>query len=132
MLEHRWCVAYRANHLVLLVSGFDQGDGCRVVHKIPQRAVTTRVEDGIKFVHVYIAQHLCACEGFPGVCVLLEAAGGFGQGIIRFAIGVNRWLATFWRGDGDVCACIARSEEHTSELQSRPHLVCRLLLEKKK
>src|SRR5690554_7484888 len=27
---------------------------------------------------------------------------------------------------------ILRSEEHTSELQSRPHLVCRLLLEKKK
>src|SRR5690554_7586317 len=26
---------------------------------------------------------------------------------------------------------IRRSEEHTSELQSRPHLVCRLLLEKK-
>src|SRR3989442_11147027 len=30
-----------------------------------------------------------------------------------------------------VCALL-RSEEHTSELQSRPHLVCRLLLEKKK
>src|SRR5437870_8092585 len=27
--------------------------------------------------------------------------------------------------------CIKRSEEHTSELQSRGHLVCRLLLEKK-
>src|SRR5690554_7542407 len=27
--------------------------------------------------------------------------------------------------------CTPRSEEHTSELQSRPHLVCRLLLEKK-
>src|SRR5690554_7411038 len=26
--------------------------------------------------------------------------------------------------------CCCRSEEHTSELQSRPHLVCRLLLEK--
>src|SRR3989442_4272961 len=26
---------------------------------------------------------------------------------------------------------VVRSEEHTSELQSRPHLVCRLLLEKK-
>src|SRR3989442_4785158 len=26
--------------------------------------------------------------------------------------------------------CDGRSEEHTSELQSRPHLVCRLLLEK--
>src|SRR5258708_15027346 len=28
-------------------------------------------------------------------------------------------------------ACLARSEEHTSELQSPDHLVCRLLLEKK-
>src|SRR3989449_8526586 len=28
--------------------------------------------------------------------------------------------------------CVCRSEEHTSELQSRLHLVCRLLLEKKK
>src|SRR6266581_9182216 len=29
-------------------------------------------------------------------------------------------------------ACAARSEEHTSEVQSPVHLVCRLLLEKKK
>src|SRR2546429_7343794 len=29
-------------------------------------------------------------------------------------------------------SCAFRSEEHTSELQSRLHLVCRLLLEKKK
>src|SRR5258708_17842669 len=28
--------------------------------------------------------------------------------------------------------CLSRSEEHTSELQSPDHLVCRLLLEKKK
>src|SRR5690554_7519241 len=31
----------------------------------------------------------------------------------------------------DVEGAFGRSEEHTSELQSRPHLVCRLLLEKK-
>src|SRR5437870_9977366 len=30
------------------------------------------------------------------------------------------------------CCNFSRSEEHTSELQSRGHLVCRLLLEKKK
>src|SRR3712207_8857010 len=30
------------------------------------------------------------------------------------------------------CSAIMRSEEHTSELQSRQYLVCRLLLEKKK
>src|SRR3712207_8972637 len=33
---------------------------------------------------------------------------------------------------GDRCVKTARSEEHTSELQSRQYLVCRLLLEKKK
>src|SRR5690625_7008429 len=31
-----------------------------------------------------------------------------------------------------ICSAKVRSEEHTSELQSRGHLVCRLLLEKKK
>src|SRR6266498_5115394 len=36
------------------------------------------------------------------------------------------------RSPGCRPACPTRSEEHTSELQSRPHLVCRLLLEKKK
>src|SRR5690554_7678409 len=34
--------------------------------------------------------------------------------------------------DDDTAYTLTRSEEHTSELQSRPHLVCRLLLEKKK
>src|SRR3712207_8502647 len=38
-----------------------------------------------------------------------------------------------WRRCGaTTCASRARSEEHTSELQSRQYLVCRLLLEKKK
>src|SRR3712207_7837224 len=32
----------------------------------------------------------------------------------------------------DLSAAMCRSEEHTSELQSRQYLVCRLLLEKKK
>src|SRR3712207_8313667 len=32
----------------------------------------------------------------------------------------------------EACLAGARSEEHTSELQSRQYLVCRLLLEKKK
>src|SRR5690554_7366307 len=34
--------------------------------------------------------------------------------------------------DSSMPMAMGRSEEHTSELQSRPHLVCRLLLEKKK
>src|SRR5690625_6194375 len=46
----------------------------------------------------------------------LEVAGGV-QGGVEVAAGG---------------ALVLRSEEHTSELQSRGHLVCRLLLEKKK
>src|SRR3712207_7905007 len=38
-----------------------------------------------------------------------------------------------WRSSGSSPAtAMGRSEEHTSELQSRQYLVCRLLLEKKK
>src|SRR5438552_4230574 len=36
------------------------------------------------------------------------------------------------KSENSVSAPVARSEEHTSELQSPDHLVCRLLLEKKK
>src|SRR3989442_11329857 len=42
---------------------------------------------------------------------------------------VEQHDAVLWRLEA---ARDVRSEEHTSELQSRPHLVCRLLLEKKK
>src|SRR5690349_23292038 len=62
--------------------------------------------------------------GYP---VLLKAtAAGGGIGIVR----VNRpaEMANAIRSAGSA----ARSEEHTSELQSRRDLVCRLLLEKKK
>src|SRR3989449_2246273 len=41
----------------------------------------------------------------------------------------NGFAYTIDRATGEV---LVRSEEHTSELQSRLHLVCRLLLEKKK
>src|SRR5690348_18215770 len=40
--------------------------------------------------------------------------------------------ADFSRGKRRPAECGLRSEEHTSELQSPVHLVCRLLLEKKK
>src|SRR3712207_7100288 len=45
----------------------------------------------------------------------------------------NRASIAFHRSIGfDVDEGAGRSEEHTSELQSRQYLVCRLLLEKKK
>src|SRR5690554_7458199 len=41
-------------------------------------------------------------------------------------------FGTMGKTGAGVAEHYGRSEEHTSELQSRPHLVCRLLLEKKK
>src|SRR3712207_8272631 len=46
-------------------------------------------------------------------------------GIGRFGVGMT--MAAIHE-----CKRVERSEEHTSELQSRQYLVCRLLLEKKK
>src|SRR5688572_31123175 len=43
------------------------------------------------------------------------------------------WLTKCWSAiDRRIANVSARSEEHTSELQSQSNLVCRLLLEKKK
>src|SRR3989442_8457787 len=50
------------------------------------------------------------------------------QGVLRH----DDFVGTFVLSNPKVPTKSSRSEEHTSELQSRPHLVCRLLLEKKK
>src|SRR3712207_7720264 len=47
-----------------------------------------------------------------------------------FSLTANSWTDVTPAGDKPQVRC--RSEEHTSELQSRQYLVCRLLLEKKK
>src|SRR5215813_15501059 len=54
-----------------------------------------------------------------------------------YTLSLHDALPICWRCCCARCSSAAlcsacRSEEHTSELQSRPHLVCRLLLEKKK
>src|SRR5690554_7016418 len=65
----------------------------------------------------------CAGPGWVGLWCLAGATGA-----------CRAWSPVRRNGPrsaGSCCTC-QRSEEHTSELQSRPHLVCRLLLEKKK
>src|SRR5258708_18378732 len=53
-------------------------------------------------------------------------------GLLVLLVGRSRWreIAACLVSFGAVL-CLFRSEEHTSELQSPDHLVCRLLLEKK-
>src|SRR3712207_8430484 len=69
-------------------------------------------------------------SGSPRAC---RSGTGSRRGVGRIGI-VHR--AEYGRRGGDAAVRRgggpARSEEHTSELQSRQYLVCRLLLEKKK
>src|SRR5207253_6663462 len=71
-------------------------------------------------------------------CFVMSRIYGVADPRLRFKA-KKKCMDKVHSGDS-VCACVceqrgsdrrARSEEHTSELQSRGHLVCRLLLEKK-
>src|SRR3989449_11414925 len=55
-----------------------------------------------------------------------------GRGVMCAGRGMTATVESAARTRSRVGSVIMRSEEHTSELQSRLHLVCRLLLEKKK
>src|SRR2546422_8631270 len=69
--------------------------------------------------------HILGCRGPASVGITAPRSGAAARSIYQYAVEFGfRWqLRT---------AIPKRSEEHTSELQSRLHLVCRLLLEKKK
>src|SRR5690625_6253549 len=59
----------------------------------------------------------------------------FGGEMIDFVeLYESTWKELPWKFEGGtpiIAGAVGRSEEHTSELQSRGHLVCRLLLDKK-
>src|SRR3712207_7357096 len=70
----------------------------------------------------------------------VEGTGSYGAGLSRFLRGRGHAVHEVCRpdrrarrqhGKTDYLDAEGRSEEHTSELQSRQYLVCRLLLEKK-
>src|SRR2546422_7183174 len=65
------------------------------------------------------------------LAVVLATFAGLVVGVLHYRWGFDEMAALFFVM-GVVAGLCGRSEEHTSELQSRLHLVCRLLLEKKK
>src|SRR5690625_5250410 len=69
----------------------------------------------------------------PAVNRSTQKNGSTGQAL-RISIGGTLKIRRFTAAAAMLAAgsLVLRSEEHTSELQSRGHLVCRLLLEKKK
>src|SRR5690349_24190853 len=76
--------------------------------------------------HASSARQICAAPAMP-LSRPVSSTGLCCGAQVR--IGSLRCRMVFTRTNGRSCM---RSEEHTSELQSRRDLVCRLLLEKKK
>src|SRR5690625_5507168 len=68
----------------------------------------------------------------PGDSLDVHSGGSAIRGKGIYAASAYHRCRTFDPKRWDVRPALSRSEEHTSELQSRGHLVCRLLLEKKK
>src|SRR5438034_5913329 len=102
----------------------------------------------ISFRHEQNAGNAASIAGFltkkPGVCLTVSAPG-FLNGLTALAHATTncfpmilisgsseREIVDLQQGDYEEMDQLARSEEHTSELQSHSDLVCRLLLEKKK
>src|SRR5690349_22001358 len=71
-------------------------------------------------------------DRYDDVHVLARSLAEIGNDASEIDDQVLRELASFGYDADAFSAIVARSEEHTSELQSRRDLVCRLLLEKKK
>src|SRR5258708_28642954 len=64
--------------------------------------------------------------------VEIAAIATLSQELLLLAARANPILRPIVQEYQQIAALLVRSEEHTSELQSPDHLVCRLLLEKKK
>src|SRR3712207_7013799 len=77
---------------------------------------------------VYVTD-IDAAPGFQNRLVSVSSSGAAANGASAFpALSGNGLVTAFHSSATNL---VARSEEHTSELQSRQYLVCRLLLEKK-
>src|SRR5690625_6314265 len=78
-------------------------------------------------VHMFVFYFGIVADITPPVCLAAYAGAGiaranpFKSGVTAVKLAIAAFIVPY----------IFRSEEHTSELQSRGHLVCRLLLEKK-
>src|SRR2546427_11557855 len=121
----------------------------KVLHRVAGRALLARVLDTAKQLSPKV---MCVVHGHGGelvrqavdengaIWVMQEPQLGTGHAVMQAVPHLDeRWPTLVLYGDVPLIRAEtlkhlveARSEEHTSELQSQSNLVCRLLLEKKK
>src|SRR5690606_41977146 len=96
-------------------------------HPTPTEPSTLSLHDALPISHRFFQRILYA----GGILHLLPAGEGGAFVFNRKFIARHSFDHSSPRGMATIFHCAFRSEEHTSELQSRENLVCRLLLEKK-
>src|SRR5699024_12848930 len=105
---------------------------------VPPFVHSTSLSSVSQFIFFFFFNHPSAPELYPlslhdALPIFLVRPDGFypGNGMMTtFAVLMVIWQGIDWLGQKKILPGL-RSEEHTSELQSRFDLVCRLLLEKK-
>src|SRR3712207_4330250 len=126
---------------VLSDEEFEASPHSLTIAQAPRQAFTLTVETEInptantKLMGLYRSSGnyctQCEAEGFRRITYFLDRPDVLSVYTIR--IEADRQEAPVLLGNGNLVESgSVRSEEHTSELQSRQYLVCRLLLEKKK
>src|SRR5690625_6904059 len=108
---------------LLVNSSSDQQLPSSSVLSLPESASETVPQETLR---VIVTEHDVLVEGRPVVKVEALMAAN-----TEFSTELKEELS-YRRSLSRDSSALLRSEEHTSELQSRGHLVCRLLLEKKK
>src|SRR3954454_24534715 len=124
---------------VLVISDALRDVAAELVDKMPGVKVRLMVGEPSNVVDGY-EPYESARDRYPAVALDEELEGSrmlYSSGTTGRPKGVNYKITRTVVGEqpiemGLMTTVWGRSEEHTSELQSRPHLVCRLLLEKKK
>src|SRR5947209_10030644 len=124
----RLLLAYASDHIEQL----SQRAICNGRHTVEERLCSWLLmihdragDDRLPLTHEQIARHLgTRRSGVTEIAIVLRD-----RQIISYSRGQ---ICITDRPGLEMAACECRSEEHTSELQSRQYLVCRLLLEKKK
>src|SRR5690554_8055129 len=112
---------YKADYGKTLICCYARIDGWAVGIVANQRKIVKSKKDGMQFGGVIYSDSADKATRFIANCNQKKIPLVFLQDVTGFMVGSKSEHGG-----------IIRSEEHTSELQSRPHLVCRLLLEKKK
>src|SRR5690606_39800660 len=99
-----------------------------VAAKLTAAIYTLSLHDALPISQTKLTENTTRATG-QGAAVALARRSGITRQRLQLQAGS---LALFVGRLGVVDDCVERSEEHTSELQSRENLVCRLLLEKTK